>query len=277
MRAIIVLSLLAVLLNGCASFGSGGTESGILRIKGSDSMLLLVQRLAEGYQRKYPGITVEVEGGGSSAGIASLTGGTTDICATSRPLSSEEVGALARRYRSLGVSILCAKDALSVIVHPKNPIFDLPLRRVVDIFTGTVQDWKEASGEAGQITVYSREPNSGTYLYFEEHVLLGKEYSDDAVTVPGARSMTAAIADDTSGIGYTTSAYLQGVKALSIDGVAPTAENVRNGRYPISRYLYFYTVHQPEGEIKRFLDWAVSAEGQAVAAENGYIPLYMIE
>lgn len=265
------LVVTAVLLSGCIRSAVGTLPEGaVLRIKGSDSMLLLVQRLADSYMLRYPGAMVEVEGGGSTAGITALIAGTVDLCATSRPLSPEEVSALAKRHHSLGVSILCAKDALNVIVHPSNPVNDLPLKRVVEIFTGTVTQWEGGA----PVTVYSREPNSGTYLYFEEHVLLGKEYTDQAVTVPGARAMTAAVAGDTAGIGYGTSAYTDGVKPVAVDGVYPTEENVRSGRYPVCRYLYFYSVHQPAGEIKRFLDWAVSQEGQGVAKANGYIPLY---
>lgn len=263
--------MMLMVMAGCApSIKGTPAERDVLHIKGSDSMLLLVQRLAESYMVRYPGAVVSVEGGGSSAGIAALISGTVDLCATSRPLSPEEVSTLAKRHRSLGVSILCAKDALNVIVHPSNPVSDLPLKRVVEIFTGTVTEWEGS----GPVTVYSREPNSGTYLYFEDHVLLGKEYTDQAVTVPGARAMTAAVAGDPSGIGYGTSAYTDGVKPVAVDGVYPSEENVRSGRYPICRYLYFYSIHQPEGEIKRFLDWAVSEEGQGVARANGYIPLY---
>jgi phosphate transport system substrate-binding protein len=273
MKRMIRCSLLvAVLLTaGCApSMHETASDGRMLRIKGSDSMLLLVQRLAEQYMLRYPGAVVDVEGGGSAAGITALIDGSVDLCATSRPLSPEEVSALAKRHRSLGVSILCAKDALNVIVHPSNPVTDLPLKRAVEIFTGAVTRWEDGR----PIVVYNREPNSGTYLYFEEHVLLGDEYTDDALTVPGARAMTAAVAGDPAGIGYGTSAYSEGVKPVAIDGVYPTEEHVRNGRYPICRYLYFYSVHQPAGEIKRFLDWAVSEEGQGVARANGYIPLY---
>jgi len=240
-------------------------------------MLLLVQQLADQFMVQHSGVSITVNGGGSGAGIRSLIDGSVEICATSRPLTPEEVRQLAQKYQSVGVSILVAKDALNIVVHPSNRVSDLSVRQVVDIFTGSTKWWNEIGGDDMPITVYGRETNSGTFLYFEEHVLLGAKYSSECVVVPGARGMIGAVAKDSTSIGYSTSVYAGNVKSVSIDGVVPTTANILKGFYPITRYLYFYTVHQPEGTIKKFLDWVVSKEGQNVAKANGYIPLYSIE
>ncbi len=278
MKYVILPALLMLLSIGCSPHSvSVNNSPHTLRIKGSDSMLLLVQRLADQYMLQHTGISISVEGGGSVIGIEAMINGTTEICASSRPLSTEEVQRLAQRYKSIGVSILCAKDALSIVVHPSNPVSNLSINDIRKIFNGTITNWKELGGNDLPITVYSREPNSGTYLYFEEHVLLGDSYSERCLVMPGTHAIINAIIHDSTGIGYSTFAYANTVKRLSVNDVAPTPDNVRNATYPISRYLYFYTINQPEGEIKNFVDWVVGQEGQKVVKANGYIPLYDTE
>ncbi len=277
-RFTLTLSLMIILCAGCSSVQqSTGKIPGTIRIKGSDSMLLLVQRLAERYMSEHPEKNIVVEGGGSGTGVRSLINGTSDLCATSRPLTPEEVRMIAQKYQSLGVSILCAKDALSVVVHPSNPVTDLSLEQIKAIYTGIITDWSALGAPAAKITVYRRESNSGTYQYFEDHVLTGEEYSSESISVPGAQAMINAVAADSSAIGYSTSVYANGVDKLSVNGEEPTITNVRLGRYPISRYLYFYTVNPPEGGVKLFVDWVTGREGQKTVKENGYIPLYETE
>jgi len=278
MKSVTVAAVLLVLYIGCSSQSASiNTKPNNLRIKGSDSMLLLVQRLADRYMMLHIGTSISVDGGGSVVGIEALINGTTEICATSRPFSNEEVQQLAQRHNSIGISILAAKDALSIVVHPSNPVSNLSTNEIKDIFFGKITNWKTVGGNDLPITLYSREPNSGTYLYFEEHVLLGEPYSDNCLVMPGTHAIISALIQDSSGIGYSTFAYANTVKRLSVNNVAPTPENVRNGTYPISRYLYFYTINQPEGEIKKFVDWVVGQEGQRVVKANGYIPLYDTE
>ncbi len=240
-------------------------------------MLLLVQRLAVRYMQEHPDVSITTEGGGSGAGVQELINGNSDICSSSRPLSPEEVRQMAERYRSVGVSILCAKDALSIVVNVSNPVNNLTEQEVKGIFAGSIKNWSELGGQSMPITVYRRESNSGTFLYFEEHVLFGEEYSSLSVPLPGAQAMINAVAADSSAVGYSTNAYAHKVKSLSVNGVEPTLTNVRQGRYPISRYLYFYTVKPPEGDVKKFVDWVTGGEGQKTVKENGYVPLYEAE
>ncbi len=273
-----ILTILLVIFFGCSSHsGSIKNDVNVLRIKGSDSMLLLVQRLADEYMIQHSETSISVEGGGSSVGIQALINGSADVCATSRPLTTDEVRQLAQQYQSIGVSVLCTKDALSIVVNPSNPISNLSIDEIKDIFCGKITNWKDVGGNDIPITVYSREPNSGTYLYFEEHVLLGEAYSGKCLVMPGTHAIIDAILHDSTGIGYSTFAYAKDIKRLSVNTVEPTQLNVRNGTYPISRYLYFYTIRQPEGTVKEFFDWVVGPEGQKVAKKNGYIPLYDAE
>lgn len=237
-------------------------------------MFLLVQRWADAYMRTQKDVSIYVEGGGSGTGIQTLIGGFVDLCASSRPMTSKEVQQLAARYNSIGISILSARDALGIIVHPSNPVADLSLEEVKKIYTGEITSWKEVGGSDHDIVPFSREPNSGTYLYFDEHVLFGAPFGQRCRYAPGARALVDSVADNPYGIGYSTSAYAQNVRLVPVNGVSLTPENVRNGTYPVIRYLYLYTVQSPQGVVKNFIDWVMSRDGQQIAKENGYIPLY---
>jgi len=271
------IAMLMIALSGCTgSDPAVRHRDGILRIKGSDSMVLLLQSWAAEFMSKHPDISVYTEGGGTGDGIKALIDGSIDIAAGSRPMNAEEIRNLAERYRSVGLSLLTARDALSIIVHPDNPVSQLSGDQIKKIFTGEIVSWKEVGGMDAPVTVYSREPNSGTFVFFEEHILLGKEFTPNYRTKAGAQALVHAVAGDVTGIGYTASAYVRGVKSIDIDGISAAPENVRNGTYPVSRYFYLYSVHQPEGEIKQFFDWVLSEEGQGVVKRNGYITLYDI-
>ncbi len=278
MRIAHLLLMVSLLLSaGCSDRSSvRDGNSRLLRIKGSDSMYLLVQRWAEAYMRKQKDVSIYVEGGGSGTGIQTLIDGSVDICASSRPMTSKEVQQLATRYNSIGVSILGARDALGIIVHPSNPVAGLSLEEIKKIYTGEITSWKEVGGSDHDIIPFSREPNSGTYLYFDEHVLFGAAYARRCVYAPGARSLVDSVANNPYGIGYGTIAYAQNVRLVAVNGYSLTAENVRNGTYPILRYLYLYTVQPPEGAAKNFINWLMSGEGQRIVKENGYIPLYEV-
>ncbi|MHB1051270.1 MAG: phosphate ABC transporter substrate-binding protein [Bacteroidota bacterium] len=276
MRFMIVISMMLVVLTaGCSGPGLLSERNPtVLRIKGSDSMALLTQRLAEAFMKVHPDISVYAEGGGTGDGISAMINGSIDIASCSRPLSSEEVQQLASQFRTLGVSVMIARDALSIIVHPSNGLTTLTYDHIEKIYTGDIVSWNDAGSTKTPIVAYSREPNSGTYVYFEEHVLLGKPFGSHIRMMPGAQALVRAVAQDSAGIGYSTSAYIQDVKTLAVDGITPSVDNVRNGTYPIARYFYLYTPFIPEGNIKIFIDWVISEEGQDIVQKSGYIPLY---
>lgn len=250
------------------------TTSPVLKIKGSDTMVMLTQRWAAEFMQRTPGISIHVEGGGSATGIAALIKGEVQICASSRPIRPEEVRQLVRANDFLGVSHLVAKDALSVYVHPQNPVQRLSLAQVQAIFTGAITNWKTLGGIDAPIAVLTRSPNSGTYLYFQEHALAGQAYAAQARSMPTTTALVEEVAQSPHAVGYGGLAYGRQLVHCSIDGIVPTEENVRNGSYPLARYLYFYTREKPAGSEKSFIDWVLSSAGQHVVSEVGYIPLF---
>ncbi|MEK6649455.1 MAG: phosphate ABC transporter substrate-binding protein [Bacteroidota bacterium] len=261
-------------------FGCGGSRAvqessrSLIRIKGSDTMLLLAQRWAEAFMREHPGTSISVEGGGTEIGIAAMIKGETEFCTASRPLSPEEISRIAREYRSLGFSVLTARDALCFYTHMDNPALSLTLDQLADIFRGQIRNWKDVGGDDALIVVLSRDPNSGTHGYLEDHVLRGGRIREDARILPGTAAIVREVSRNVHAIGYGGLAYGENVYDLDVDGVPPFPENVRNGTYPVSRYLYLYSVRPPEGMQKRFIDWILSPAGQRVVQEVGYVPLY---
>jgi len=245
-----------------------------VRIKGSDTMLMLAQNWAETYMSLHPGAAVYVEGGGSETGFAALARGEVDLCASSRPIKPEEVRLLAKAYNSVGMAHMLAKDALLVYVHAQHPMQNLTLAQVRSIFNGSIHNWSQVGGPDAPVRVFIRPPNSGTHLYFAEHVLDGDPYSRDAQVVPTNQAMVDAVRHDLHAIGYGGSAFARDVAICRINGVAATEEAILDGTYPLTRYLYLYTVNTPRGTIKRFLDWVLSEQGQLVVRNAGYYPIW---
>jgi phosphate transport system substrate-binding protein len=236
---------------------------------------VLNRRLAEAFMRSHPGLSVRVEGGGSGAGVEALASGEAEIAASSRPLLADEVAAIYDRFRSLGVRHLVAQDALSVFVNAANPVRGLSSQQLRGLFDGSIHSWDELGGERLEVVAIVRPPWSGTHRFFRDHVLKGQPYAPDVRALPTTPEILEFVRSDPRAIGYGGVAYrLPGVEACAIDGVPPTAEAVRAGRYPLARYLAFYTVEPPTGLAKRFIDFCLGPEGQAVVAEVGYIPLW---
>jgi len=258
----------------CVTADRSGTGVERVRVVGSDTMAVLTLRWAESFMRAHSDIAVYAEGGGTGTGVASLIAGSTDICAASRPLRPEEVQALYQRHGTLGVRFLCAQDALSVYVNRDNPVRGLTLAQVKAIFTRRITDWSEVGGRPEPIRVVVRLPSSGTHLFFRDVVLDGEPYTPYALPLPNTEAVVAEVAEERTAIGYGGLAYGAGVRHIAIDGVEPVAANVRAGRYPLSRYLALYTTAPPHGAVKRFVDWALSPDGQRVVAEVGYVPLW---
>jgi phosphate transport system substrate-binding protein len=263
-----------------ALFGSASAEAARgITVKGSDTMVILAQRWAETYMRTHRGRVVQVTGGGSGTGIAALINGTTDVCMASRPMKDAEKNKLRDRFQTRGVEIPVAKDGLSIYVHASNPLRELTVAQLRDVYLGKVTSWKELGGSDEPITLYSRENNSGTYVHFKDTILGGRDFAARAQTLPGTAAVVNAVAKDPNGIGYGGAAYAKGVRDLALSfgpgkpAILPTAATVADGSYPLTRFLYFYVRNRPAGEIKEFTDWVVSAEGQAVATKVGYFPL----
>jgi phosphate transport system substrate-binding protein len=250
-----------------------------LTVKGSDTMVILAQRWAELYMKKHKELVVQVTGGGSGTGISALINGTTDICNSSRPMKDAEREKLREKFGSRGVEIKCAVDGLSIYVHRDNAVKELSLSQIRDIYTGKVTNWKEIGGPDAKIILYSRENNSGTYVYFKDEVLGGADFAATAQNMPGTAAVVNAVAKDKFGIGYGGAAYGAGIRELKVKkdaasaACAPTKENIRSGAYPISRFLYMYVRSRPAGAMKQFIDFALSDEGQKIVDEVGYFPI----
>jgi phosphate transport system substrate-binding protein len=248
-------------------------------VKGSDTMVILGQRWAEEYMGKNPDSPIQVTGGGSGTGISALINGTTDICQSSRSMKAAEKSKLRDRYSTTGKEIAVAKDGLAVYVHPSNALTEISVPQLKDIFTGKLTNWKDLGGPDARIIVYSRENSSGTYVFFKEHVLDGRDFSPRAQTMPGTASVVNAVTKEKFGIGYGGAAYAKGIKIVKVKkddsspAINPELKTVQDGSYPLARPLFFYVRNEPSGDIKKFVDFVLSGDGQAIASKVGYYPV----
>jgi len=274
LRIWVVGALAALLLAQCA----GGRRQA-LTVKGSDTMVILGQRWAEAYMASHRGEIVQVTGGGSGTGIAALINGTTDICQASRPIKADEQAQLQQRNGEPAHEQVVARDGLSIYVNERNPVPALTLAQLRDVYTGAIVNWKALGGADAPIVAYGRENNSGTYVYFKEHVLANADFAAGIQTLPGTAAVVNAVAQDVHSIGYGGAAYAKGVREVPVrkdetsPAVKPSRATVLDGSYPISRALYWYTRSAPKGRIARFLEFALSDEGQKIVGEVGYFPV----
>jgi phosphate transport system substrate-binding protein len=265
--------------SGSASSTSVMQEKSSLQLKGSDTMVILGQRWAEGFMKENPAVSVQVTGGGSGTGIAALINGTTDICESSRPMKDKEKEDLKAKRGQSAVEIKVALDALAVYVNDKNPITEIAIPDLGKIYKGDVTGWKDVGGPAQKIVLYGRENNSGTYSFFKEHVLENKDFAASTQTLAGTSAVAAAVKGDPLGIGYGGIAYSEGIRVLSVKkdaaspAVKPSLATAQSGEYPLARNLYFYTAGEPTGAAKRFVEWVKSEPGQKVIEAVGYYPL----
>ena len=253
--------------------------AGTITLKGSDTMVVLGQRWSEEYMKSHKDTTIQVQGGGSGTGISALINGTTDICEASRAMKDAEKKQVETRSTKPVSETVVARDGLSVYVNAANGIAELSMPQLKAIFTGKVTNWKEVGGADAKIIVYSRENSSGTYVFFKEHVLENADYTPRAQTLPGTAAVVNAVVKDKNAIGYGGAAYAKGLKIVKVkkDDKAPAIEpsqaTVRDGTYPLSRPLFFYTRHDVPAEGKAFIDWVLSPAGQGIVEKVGYFPI----
>jgi len=273
-----ILSRLALAAAGLMA--AAAASAGNITVKGSDTLVILAQKWAETYMQKNPSVKIQVTGGGSGVGFAALQNNTTDLANASRKIKAKEIESCVKAFGKRPTEYKVALDGLSVYVHPDNKLQELSLEELEGVFTGRIRNWKELGGGDAPITVYSRENSSGTYEFFKEHVLKGKDFLAAAQTMPGTAAVLQAIAKDKNGIGYGGAAYGQGARALRISkekggkAIEATEENVVSGSYPIWRYLFVYlNPAVDKGEIAAYLNWVRSDEGQKLVKEVGYYPL----
>lgn len=249
----------------------------VLTIKGSDTMVILVQRWTEMFPDKSK-VQFQVTGGGSGTGISALINGTTDICSSSRPMKPSEVKQIREKYKYNGLEVRVARDGIAVYLNVNNPVQNLTIGQVKRVYTGEIVNWKELGGNDAKIVLYSRENNSGTYEFFKEHVLQKQDFAAQTQHMVGTGALVNAVAKDPNAIGFGGIAYASGVRpaALAFNEssryVLPKEEEILSGNYPVSRLLYFYLKERPSGLAKEFIDWVISKKGQDVVNEVGYLP-----
>lgn len=264
---------------GCG--GGSGSGARTIRIEGSDTMVNLAQAWAERYHREHPGVSVQVQGGGSGVGFASMTDGNCDIAASSREIRPRERERIAAQ-RGQPEEHIVGFDALAIYVNRSNPLEEITLEQLAEIYGegGTITRWSQLGGPDIEITRVSRQNNSGTYAYFREAVL-GKqrEYKLGSIDQSGSKDVVALVATTPGAIGYSGMGYatneiklLKVARAKGEPAYAPTVENVLAGKYPITRPLYLYTCGEPHDDVLKFFEWIDSPEGQAIVVELGYIP-----
>lgn len=296
----LVISALALLaattaLSGCTVNSSGGGTtpsdgelSGSFSVIGSNTVTPLTSVWAEEFMKVHPEVRIAVSGPGSGVGIASLIDGTTEVCQASRKIKSAEI----EQAEANGVNpyeFQVATDALSVIVNPANPVSELTIAQLSAIYTGQITNWKEVGGNDAEIVAISRDTNSGTHVFFKEHVVQMQglstedkslEYGSDVLMLPSTEGGVSEVTSNPNAIFYPGLGYVTDeVKPLAIKniaddgGVLPSMATALDGTYPIARPLLYYTDGEPSGVIKAFIDYCLSAEGQQKVTEVGYVPL----
>lgn len=277
MASALIVALLA-LSAGCGGTTGPGGSGGTIQVKGSDTMVNLAQMWAEEYMNQHPDVNIAVTGGGSGTGISAMINGTTDMANSSREMKEKEREEAAGQ----GVEVeehKVALDGIAVITHPDNAVDQLTLDQLAGIFTGRITDWSELGGGAGPIVILSRESNSGTHVFFKEHVLDNQEYSPEALLMPSSQAIFEEATQNPNAIGYVGMGYVQeGVRAVEVsrDGVtsvAPSIETVQSGEYLISRPLYIYIKSDAGQAVTDYMAWIQGEEGQSVVLELDFVPL----
>jgi len=276
--------LLAIMLvfavAGCAKKDKNATDKKNISIKGSDTMVHLMSSLAEAFMKKSTGMKVSVTGGGSGTGIAALINGTTDICASSRDMQQKEKDN-AKGKNINPVEKVIAFDGIAVILNPENPVKELTIDQIKKIYTGVTKSWKVLGGPDEPITILSRESNSGTYVFFQEHVLNKENYAPTVKLMPASSAIVQSVTSDKWSIGYVGLGYTKDakVKVLPVKkddnapAIVPSHVTVLDKTYGIARPLFLYFNGEPTEGLKTFLDFAMSDEGQKIVDETGYITL----
>ena len=246
-------------------------------IKGSDTALPLSQKFAEVFMKANPSGKLIVTGGGSGVGISALVDGTTDIAQSSRKIKFSEKQKLNEGGKT-AKEVIIAYDALAIIVNPANKVSKLTREQLEGIFTGKITNWKDVGGEDLKIVPYSRETSSGTYEFFKESVLKNKNYMSGIMSMPATGAIVQSISQTKGAIGYVGLAYLNSsVKAIHVSYdkgktfVEPSVANAKNNTYPIVRPLFYYYETKSEKRVKPFIDFVLSAEGQKIVAEIGFV------
>ncbi len=263
---------IALMIGTIACFAAPSYAEKIV-IEGSTTVLPIAQKAAEVYMQKDATADISVRGGGSGVGISSLIDGMCTIADSSRPIKDAELDKAVANGKNVKAHVI-AMDGIAVIVHPSNGVSALSKAQVKDIYTGNISDWSQVGGTAGKIVVISRDTSSGTFEAFGELALAKQKVRPDAMMQASNQAIASTVSRTPAAIGYVGLGFLSSsVKAITIDGVAPSKETVLTNAYPIGRPLFMYTNGTPKGLAKAFVDFVKSAEGQKIVDEQGFVPL----
>ncbi|MCX5655087.1 MAG: phosphate ABC transporter substrate-binding protein [Planctomycetota bacterium] len=258
---LIFAALLVALL--VVSFGLGGRKEGALEVIGSTSIEPFAEMLAQEYEKTYPGRYVNVQGGGSTAGIQAAINGIADIGMCSRALKADETG-----FRDF----IIARDGLAVVIHPSNPVSNLTREQIGKIFAGDIANWRGLGGEDRPIHVISREEGSGTREAFMKLVMGKARVSRKALTQESNGAVKELVRNDPGAIGYMSLGLAHGLKLVAVDGVAPSTEAALSGKYPLVRPFLFVTRGEPSERGKAFIDYVLSPPAQKLLEQEGLVP-----
>jgi phosphate transport system substrate-binding protein len=275
-----------------ATCGGGGGRAAkpaktIIQDKGSDTMVNVAQVWAEEYGKVAPGVEVEVSGGGSGVGLAALVKGAVDIANASRDIKPAEVEQAAKNTSEKPVGFTVGFDALAVYVHKENPLSEVTLEQLSEIYAegGKVTRWSELGVKIpgatdDTIVRVSRQSSSGTYEFFREHALGNKDFRLGSRDLSGSKEVVELVGATPTAIGYSGMGYATpAVKTLKVaskpgsPAVAPTVAGVHDKTYPLARSLHVYTLGEPQGAVKQYIDWILSDAGQKVVEDSGYVPI----
>ncbi|GAB6137520.1 PstS family phosphate ABC transporter substrate-binding protein [Halanaerobaculum tunisiense] len=285
LSSIFILVLVVTLLAGCGGNNNSGNQSSYIQIKGSDTIVNLAQSWSEEYMADQEETSISVTGGGSGTGIAALINDKVDIANSSRQMKPKEKEQ-AQNNGVNPVEFVVAMDGLSVIVNQNSPVADLTVEQIGEIFRGDITNWQEIGGPDQEITLYGRQSNSGTFVYFRDNVLEA-DYSANMNRMNGNAQIVEAVKEDNSAIGYVGIGYVleddepvEGVEILNVaqdEGAEPATPldpaNIKSGVYPLARPLYQYTDGQPTDQVSDFIEYELSKIGQEIAVEKGFYPV----
>lgn len=266
-----LLALSVLLGTGMAAGAHAAKET--ITIKGSTTVLPIAQACAEAFMNQNAAIDISVQGGGSGVGISSVIDGTCHIGDASRPAKAEEI----ETAKGKGVDMyenIVAWDGIAVIVHPSNGVNNLTKQQIKDIYTGKISNWRDVGGQRGPIVVVSRDSASGTFEAFNELALDKEKVKPEALLNASNNAVAQTVSSTPAAIGYVGLAYLtEAVKAIQVEGVMPSKENVVNKTFILARPLYMYTNGAPKGAVKQFIDFVMSADGQKLVDKEGFVAL----
>lgn len=268
------LALAAMLVLGLAATSFAGD----IAVKGSTTVQPIMQKAVEAFMAQNKGISISISASGSGDGAKALIDGSTPLAMMSREMKESEI----KQAKEKGVNpkqIIIAYDCLTPVVNASNPITNITMAQLKDIYTGKATGWKNVGGADGNISVVSRDSSSGTFEYWGEHVLKKERVFARAQMQASNGAVAQVVSKQKGAIGYVGLAYAHapGLKALTVDGVSASVENTLNGTYPISRGLYLYTNGEPTGDVAKLVNFILSDAGQKIVASVDYVPVKAVK